>query len=220
MAPTSLLMPDSKPIQQFRPSPYTRLIRWLKVLLPLAALVMLSTLFLLSRTHDTEIDIPFAAALNQGEAAREQVTAPFFEGITPRGDTVSVTAARALPTRQDDILDIETLTARLRFAAGGVMNISSNSAQIHDADQTMILRGEVEIDSSTGYVIQTSELYTALDQIAAHTTGPVTATGPAGTLQAGRLEITPAQNGADMQLLFTDGVKLVYLPGHSQKAAP
>jgi lipopolysaccharide export system protein LptC len=212
-------MPDPKPIQRFRPSPYTRLIRWLKVLLPLSALILLSTLFLLSRPHDTEIDIPFAAALNKGEAAREQVTAPFYEGITPRGDTVSITAAWAQPTQDDGVLDIETLTARMRFAAGGVMNISANTAQIDDADQTMILRGEVEIDSSTGYLIQTSELHSALDRIAAHTTGPVTATGPAGSLQAGRLEIAPAQNGADMQLLFTDGVKLVYLPGNSQKAA-
>ena len=38
----------------------TRTVRWLRVLLPLAALAMLSTLFLFSRGGDSESQIPYA----------------------------------------------------------------------------------------------------------------------------------------------------------------
>ena len=41
---------------------YSRMIVWLKVLLPLMALALLSTLFLLSRNVDPLASIPFAQA--------------------------------------------------------------------------------------------------------------------------------------------------------------
>ncbi len=68
---------------------YTRLISWLKVLFPLAALGLLSTLFLLSRAIDPGQAIPFAEKEVQDRLRDQQITGPFFTGATSEGDELS-----------------------------------------------------------------------------------------------------------------------------------
>ena len=71
---------------------YTRLISWLKVLFPLAALGLLSTLFLLSRAIDPGQAIPFAEKEVQDRLRDQQITGPFFTGATSEG-----TSCRSMP---------------------------------------------------------------------------------------------------------------------------
>ena len=60
---------------------YSRLIAWLKILFPLGALVLLSTIFLLSRSPDPIAVIPLLEE-GVGSDETEQVGRPFFAGTT------------------------------------------------------------------------------------------------------------------------------------------
>ena len=73
---------------------YSKMVGWLKVLLPLIALGILSTLFLLSRVVDPEAVVPFADKEIQDRLRDQQVTGPVYSGVTADGDQLSFSAEK------------------------------------------------------------------------------------------------------------------------------
>ncbi|MEQ5869407.1 hypothetical protein J4E08_05775 [Sagittula sp. NFXS13] len=190
---------------------YSRVIAWLKILLPLAALALLSTLFLLSDSRDTLENVPFADALNQGDVATPGVSAPYYSGMTDDGELLTMTARRARPLAGGDI-ETDMLEARVHLSDGSTLTLIAQMAQVSDSDNALTLGGGVTIQSSQGYVLQTDAMIARTDRVEGETEGHVTGTGPLGTLDAGRMKIVPANENGAVQMHFTDGVKLVYQP--------
>ncbi|MBE9636749.1 hypothetical protein [Salipiger mangrovisoli] len=189
---------------------YSRLIAWLKILLPLVALASLSTLFLLSRTTQTSQDLPFAEGSVPDSAV---VVEPHYSGTTARGDAITMTAARARPTGEGDgDMEADAFSAVMDMSDGSHMTLESELATIHEGQQNALLQNGVRITSSIGYVMVTKTMRTALDRIEAETLAPVSGEGPSVTFSAGRLKITTSGEAEDVHLLFTDGVKLIYDP--------
>ena len=192
---------------------YSRVIAWLKILLPLIALVLLSTVFLLSTDVDPGADLPFSDREMAERAASQQVTAPYFSGATNSGALLTIMAETARPDPENSGRAFASMvTARMKMKDDSQIMLSSDEATLSDLDDTAILTGGVLIESSTGYVMRTGGLVASLNKIEAESTGPVEATGPAGTITAGRMRIETIENGEDVRLLFTEGVKLVYDP--------
>ncbi|SNS40284.1 hypothetical protein [Antarctobacter heliothermus] len=196
---------------------YSRVIAWLKILLPLAALAMLSTLFLLSRSSEPLQNVPFVEALQENTAA-ERVSAPYFAGTTPRGDVLSVTAKTVRP-QDDGRIRADQLEARMRLADGSEIRVDAVEADLNDADRQALMQGGVRIESSQGYVLTTEGLLSSLDRVEAESLGPVQGDGPVGRFEAGHLRITPAGDDGAVQLMFSGGVKLVYQPPEQESAA-
>ena len=196
---------------------YSRVIAWLKILLPLVALAMLSTLFLLSRSREPLQDTPFADALKSG-TTEEKVTAPYFAGTTERGDMLTMTARTARPQKGGAII-ADQLEARMRLSDGSEILLDAAEAQVLDRDHQARLSGGVRIESSQGYVLTTEGLVSSFDEISAESLGPVKGEGPLGQFEAGHLRIAPAGEDGEVQLLFSDGVKLVYQPPDNESSA-
>nr|WP_232014486.1 hypothetical protein [Cereibacter sphaeroides] len=76
---------------------HSRLVSWLKVVLPLAALAILSTLFLVARTINPDDAIPYADVDVADRVREPRITAPTWAGITSDGAALSVEAAAARP---------------------------------------------------------------------------------------------------------------------------
>lgn len=192
---------------------YSYVIGWLKILLPLAALALLSTLFLIGRGSDPAANIPFANRDGGDDPARQQIVAPRYAGVTAKGDQLTLTADSAEPAAEglDQVL-AHQLDARIDVSDGSHITLRSDRALVSDGEQSADLEGEVRIESSNGYRIDTERLRTALDRIEAETLAPVSGEGPAGRFTAGKLTITPDGTGEDVQLLFTEGVNLIYDP--------
>lgn len=190
---------------------YSQVVTFLKVVLPLFALALLSTLFLFSKSREPGTNLPFIDAIRQGDIAREQLGAPSFAGTTERGDMLTMTASRARPDGEGRIA-AEDLRAKLILSDGSDVQLTSDQAMLVEAAKEIELSGNVRVTSSTGYVVTTPGLVSSIQQTSARSTGPVSGTGPAGTIEAGALEILPTENGEDVQLRFTGGVKLVYQP--------
>ena len=193
---------------------YSRLVAILKVVLPLLALGLLSTLFLVShRITDSTGSIPFAK-LDLAERAREQqITAPFFSGRTSGGHLVSFSAASARPDPDDPARSSAIkMDARIDFSDGSKITISSETASIDNSNHIATFAGGVLLISSLGYELRTDTLIAHMREgrlVAPKTLRGVT---PGGTLEAGALEVTGGRTSGETTLFFSDGVKLIYEP--------
>ncbi|MBT0957629.1 LPS export ABC transporter periplasmic protein LptC [Alphaproteobacteria bacterium KMM 3653] len=193
-------------------NPYSRFVAWSKIVLPLLALGLLSTMFLISRGFDASGVMPFAE-VDVKELAREQrISAPNYSGVTSDGSAISVAASTARPDQTDrDTVNATDLRAEVETLSGMVIELSSSSGQINTRQSRAVLDGGVTVMTSSGYRITTDKITTSLSETKLATEGPVEATGPGAKLSAGRMELT--QSGeAGYQLIFQNGVQMVYTP--------
>ncbi len=191
----------------------SRIVNWLKILLPLTALGLLSTLFLVSRTIDTSQSIPLGRADLETRTGNQQITSPRFSGVTDEGHALSFVAqnARLHPDQTERVL-ANVLTARIDMINGGEIVITSRNGDVNDASGLAVLTGNVVLTSTTGYRIATEHLETQMRELGAETAGDVTGDGPPGKLDAGKMLMTTDTQSGDVHLLFTNGVKLIYDP--------
>ncbi len=192
---------------------HTRLVNWAKIILPLVALGLLSTLFLLSRKVDLNDKISIIDVDLVQRAHDQGVTNPSFAGVTLGGEEVSFSAQSVRPDPSDrDILLAERAQAKLRLNGGGVVDISSQRGTANQTEMTALLEGDVRFETTTGYVIRTDSINTRFSTLYAETPGAITGTGPPGDLSAGRMLLTSDPKTGAAHLRFTDGVKLIYMP--------
>lgn len=186
---------------------------WLKILLPLAALALLSTLFLFSKSAQVTSDLPFTERELEERIQKQVITAPFYAGTTPNGAAITLTADRARPDPENDgRATAEGVRSMLRMADGSTVLMQSDEASLDDPLDTATLRGNVTIESSAGYVVRTDAVTSALNSVQAETDGAVTAHGPPGRISAGKMVLSKNPDGKSAQMLFTGGVKLIYDP--------
>jgi lipopolysaccharide export system protein LptC len=196
---------------------YSRLVAWMKILLPLAALGLLSTLFLISRTIDPTAPMPLTAIDLEQRAQDLGATRPAFAGVTRGGDEIRLQATRARPDPDNPrTLLAEDIRAELRLTEGTIVDIAARSATVDQRRSSARLFGEVRLTTTTGYDITTEALEARFDQLRAETPGAVRGTGPAGELTAGRMILEGNDEDGSAHLLFTDGVKLLYTPKTSE----
>lgn len=191
---------------------YSRTVAFLKVLLPLVALAILATVFLLSRTDDPIASIPFSDEDMTSRIKDQQVTKPFFSGTTPKGEEIMVTADIIRPGGAGQPGAADNLSARLKLQDGKQITLDSDQGVIDTATGTATFDGNVRIVTSTGLVVETERLITALTGIRGNTPGTVTGTGPMGDFTAGNMQIDAENGDGDVHMLFKNGVKLVYTP--------
>jgi len=191
---------------------YSRIVAFLKVLLPLTALGLLSTLFLISQGGDTETNIPFAQREIEERTQGQQVTAPFFSGTTAQGDEIMVTASLARPGGAGAPAVATDLNGRIRMANGSEMTLQSDTGRVRLDKNTASFVGNVEIVSSTGITVNTDQLDTVLSGVSGNSPGPISGVGPIGKFTAGTMQFSSKSEGGPVHMLFNEGVKLIYTP--------
>ncbi len=192
---------------------HSRWVSWLKVLLPLTALALLSTLFLLSRAVDPETVVPFADKEIQEKLRNQQITGPFFSGTTANGDLISFSAETLkTPDGRTGANQAEDVIVELAISNGAKIKLRADMAEFDMAKDNAELSGDVIITTSTGYKILSEMLISQLSALNLKSPGPVEAVGPPGTLNAGSMLLTPSGHQKPAQLIFKNGVKLVYTP--------
>ena len=196
---------------------YSRLVTLFKVLLPLTALALLSTMFLLSRTSEPEATIPFAEEDVANRVRNQQVTGPFFSGVTPDGDEVLFTAEAATPVGQNKAGSARNLKARVTTVDGLVFDLRSERGTFWPPDDTATFLGEVVLETSNGYTLRTQTISTRIKTIAANAPGAITGNGPLGSFTAGGMILTSHSDTGDIHMLFNNGVKLIYRPKPSER---
>lgn len=191
---------------------YSRLVRLATLALPVLALVLLSTLFLLARRVNPEDAIPFASVDVSERARDQQLTRPRFTGMSGGATAFDLSARLARPDRDSpQKMEAEALRLVLNGEDGGRATVISDRGDVDTEVRSIILTGDVRIDTSTGYALRTERLEGSLATLSIVSPGPVTGDGPLGDLRAGGLTLTEDETG-QTRMLFTDGVDLLYLP--------
>jgi lipopolysaccharide export system protein LptC len=187
---------------------YSQFVGFLKVTLPLAALILMSTVFLFARAPSPETTIPYAEIQ---EIAREPgLSGAQFSGVADDGSVISLTARNTRPV--GDIITADTLLAGIDTVDGTRIDISAGTGEINNSAQTARLTGLARMVTSNGYEMETAGF------IANFSTGRIVSEGalevqaPFGALTAGNLVIETPEGTDEQVMLFQNGVRLVYTP--------
>lgn len=193
-------------------SPRTLAVRVAKIVLPLIALGILTTLVLLSRSAPQGEPLRFVDEDIRDLASTEQLGRPRYAAVTEDGTEVSIEARRfvALPDRAR-VTRGDALTATLETADGTLYDIRADEGQIDERSGLSVLRQNVRIDATGGYTFRTEALRIRTDRTYMESLAPVAADGPEGHLEADRMEVftTPGQE-VRTRAVFTGNVRVVY----------
>jgi hypothetical protein len=119
---------------------YSWLVGWVKIILPMLALALLSTLFLFARSPSETSGIPLAQL---EELAREQqITAPQFSGVTDDGSVIAIAAKNAKPDAANpQNLLVENFSFDMDATDGTTLNITSGMSVLNSVTRTARLNG-------------------------------------------------------------------------------
>lgn len=197
---------------------YSRVVAWLKILLPLLGVVLLSTVFLVQKEDEFDGGLVFSQIDLDSLGDGLTIRSPRFNGATKSGDSFSIVAETALPDGpKPKTIAFTALHARTDYVSGVSVEVSAKQGVAVLASQEIVAEGGVLVETSQGYVGTTDAATANLRTGAMFTHGPIRMTGPLGDLEAGRMEIR-LLDGADGALnknqffWFENGVKLVYQP--------
>lgn len=191
--------------------------RWvvlLKIVLPLTALALLSSIFLLSRTIDPTAVMPFTDVDVEDRAREPRLTTPEFSGVTNDGALVTLDAAEMRPDPAKAGSGTATdLRARLVSKTGDSTDVAADRGKVDTVAGTYEMTGAVTAVLSTGYTIAASKMAGLLNATQLDATGPVEATAPMGQITADAMQLRsdPAAPGNHV-LVFNGRVRLIYRP--------
>ena len=198
---------------------HTRLVGWAKIILPVLALTLLSSLFLISNRIGPEDAIKYTDAGFIERLDQDRITGATFSGVTASGGTFALRTTEVLPgtaTQPGQAPDsgrVNGVSGTLTAKGGAKTDLVADAAQITDSGQQATLTGNVMVKTTTGYQITTDLLQTDQKRGTLTSPGPVRALGPNGTLTADRMTFGPKQDGTPGdELLFNGRVKLLYGP--------
>lgn len=193
---------------------YSRLVLWLKVALPLAALAILSTLFFVAETLDPEAAIPYAD-VDVAKILREQgATSPKFGGVASDGTNIALSAASIRPGDDDRNRWVGvSLSARLELPSGARISIDSPRGFVDAARKEAVLEGGAVLESSNGYRVSTDRIVASLGDATVVAENGIVASGPPGEITAERMTLNRMDSDPpNHHLVFEGDVRLVHTP--------
>lgn len=187
---------------------YSQFVGFLKITLPLAALALMSTVFLFARAPTQDSAIPYAEI---EEIAREpRLSGAQLSGVADDGSVIELTARTTRP--DGDVISAESLAAGIDTADGTRIDIHAGTGIIDNAAQTARLTGLARMETSNGFEMETSGFTANLATGRITSDGPLEVQAPFGSLTAGLLVIETPDGGDGQVMLFQNGVRLVYTP--------
>lgn len=184
---------------------------WAKIILPLCALGLLSTLFLFARGTNEPDELALAAV--EAIARDQRVNAPEFSGLTDEGAAVVISAKSAQPDPSDDqTVNFAEMQMRMDNPDGSYLEVSSTRGAFDQRAEIAEFLGLARAQTSSGYQMETVGLIAELDTGVVTSTGVLEVRGPLGELTAGKLTYWVANDTQKTRVLFTEGVRLLYTP--------
>lgn len=195
----------------------TRIVTWLRVLLPLLALAILSTMFLFSRQSDTESRIPYTRVDAEKMAQEPRIVDPDYTGVTSDGAEISLTAREATPPGADSGGAMRDARLEWRRPDGISADLTAPDASL--ADGLISLTGGVRMATSTGWTLEAPRIDAMTDRSRLSGYDGVTATAPFGNITSEEMELVPDSrdaggvvSGDSAVLSFSGNVRLIYQP--------
>lgn len=195
-------------------SSYSRAVIAAKLILPLIAVAILSTLFLLARQAPQGEPLQFVDSEVEALAETQQLGAPRHAAVSEDGTGIDMTADKVwTDPDQAEITRGEAIDGIFSAEDGFVYDIVAARGHSNETEDVSFLEGGVTIRTSDGYRLRTAAMRVRNDRTYLTSLAPIQGDGPLGTIDAGRMEIF-ATPGADdrTHVVFSDGVRVYHTP--------
>ena len=190
-------------------SAHDSLVRWSKILLPMAVGVLIAVLALAPLGKKS--DVSFILDKNKVENAPERmrVEQARYVGSDDKGQQFTIIANRAIQRSSEvPIVDIAGMSARLNLSQGPLL-IGANQGRYNLDSQRMMIDGPVKVAGADGYRLATRDVTVDLKQRKVVSEGPVAGGMRLGQFQAGQLH---ADLG-DRTVVLDHGARLKIVQG-------
>jgi lipopolysaccharide export system protein LptC len=190
---------------------YSRAVVWAKVTLPLIALILLSSLFLLSGAPDPDNALPYAE-VDVDQITREQrVTEPRFAGVLDDGRELVLEAVSvAAGSGQTERIRAQAIEGRMDLSGTERLYLEAALADFDMLRQRAVLSEGVVLRTSRGYRMDSPVLHLALDRVELEAPRAIHITGPGLDLTADRMELSGPEGRTILR--FTGAVRMLYDP--------
>ncbi len=188
---------------------YSRMVTWLKILLPLLALGVLGTVFLINSDEGFEVGFSFSPADLDTLESGSFLNRPQIDGVTDKGEPFHLVAEKITPVGGDQNLVLVTaLSGRFTFNSGDWVKLEAPGARLDIAAQTLLLEKGGTLETSDGNFATVRRLEAWLSSGEMRGNG-IVANGPLGQISAEQFRIAAAE-GENRVLWFENRVKMVY----------
>lgn len=195
---------------------YSRAVLWLKVLLPLTALAILSVLFSIAESIDPDRAIPISDQTLAEYMATKGLHAPRYSGVAEGGHQIDAQAKSFTPKADGAGFDAKDISAVIVVNGDNRISIDAPIGEIDRNASLVRLGGGAALVTTDGYEVRTDDLFATLDMSRIFTNSSVSArAGALGGFVAGSMELInreTADGETTLMLIFKDGVRLVYKP--------
>ncbi len=192
-----------------RRNPYSRMVAWLKILLPLIALGVLGTVFLFNGKDRSSVGLTFSRADIDSLEKGSFIKNPQVNGVTRKGEPFRLLADEIRP--MDDgtnLVLITNMRTEFRFNSGAWAKVTSPSALMDVAAQTVWFEHGGRMETSDGNVATVDTLHLLMASGELQGTG-IVADGPLGRVSAENFRIE--SNGDEKRVLwFQNNVMMRY----------
>ena len=189
---------------------YTRFVGWMKIVLPVTALFIVSTVIVYSTLPSD--DRPIALNIDEIKEVGEdlQMTQPklTFTDKKERDYLVVADTAIQSPGNQD-VWDLKDIDADLTPQGGGWIKLTSTSGILNSANEILDLMGVVDVTSHDGYEFHAVTAKVDFGDGTVVSEDPVKGNGPGGAISADSFSMVDGGN----RITFTGDVQLRVLPG-------
>ncbi|MFQ5621961.1 MAG: hypothetical protein ACE5FS_01060, partial [Paracoccaceae bacterium] len=190
-----------------------------KIALPLAAVVLVASVFLVSPPENFEgTGLVFSKADLEELRSALRVKNAVFSGRGDDGEAYEFRAELVIPdSPEPKLLTATVFTGKIDYPDGTRVTLASDTADIWLLDQRGRFDGHVVVTTSDGYVARGETATADFREGTIASNRPVVATGPLGRIDAGSFRMFQRQNpaspsGKNTVIWFENRVKLLFVP--------
>lgn len=192
---------------------YSRYVRLMKIALPIVAILLIVLIFLSGRERGGVVDLRTAAD-GSALAVGLQLENPRFAGMTKRGEPYVLTALTAVPDgAMPNLIDLDQPTGEITLSDQRKLTVTSRAGQMYRTDERLDLEGNVVLQTSDGYRVETDRVEMDMGQKTAVAPGALRATGPRGSIRANKVRVDQTGEDDGSATIWFDGdVKVLFRP--------
>jgi len=198
---------------------YSRSVQWAKIALPILAIGLFSSVFLVSESDVFEgTGIVFSDADLSALGDGVQIKSPRFSGVTDSGDKFLLTANYANPdSNKPSVVGLEQVATTLDLVSGENVDITAARGELNVPTQELSLSDGITIATSEGFRGKMESALARMREGILTSDDPVEVVGPMGQITAGSLEFKTvfASEGETVQnytLSFREQVRVIFHP--------
>ena len=214
MSEAAIRSHDARMRRAMPDSSHDRVVRWLRMLLPMAIGALVAFLSIAPMTIAG--DMSFVLDKNKVQVAKERlrVTEALYRGEDSKGQPFALHAGSAVQaTSKEPIVRLQDLSASLAMRDGPAMLRADRARYDMDKEQVQV-EGPVTYQSADGYRLVTRDVDVDLKSRTMASQGPVEGRMPLGTFSGGHI----SANLPERVVRLTGGARLHIVQGAARGA--